>query len=216
MKPPDTHKGHIVASAALGALSEARWRSRDVLSGKSAEAAPGLLRGHAAELAVSPIGRDQLLGAALLAAADDLERGRPFRFDGHMALPEPPPSEAERTRIRREAFGAGAIPTAESRKVLEDLEVRYRPECGSAAELSARLEADANLHEAVWDDPRLACAPRTRLVMLFSVPKLLDRAEELAPDRTPAASVSPGPAVKAARPRGAGRRWALAYQALQG
>src|SRR5688572_22190558 len=99
MKPPDTPKSHIVAAAALGALVEARRRSRNVLSRRSAEGAPDLLRRHAADLALSPIGRDQLLRAALLEAADDLEHERPFRFDAGSTLPEPLPGEGERMRL---------------------------------------------------------------------------------------------------------------------
>ena len=182
MRPPDTPKSHIVAAAALGALTEACRRSREALPKRSAEAAPNLLRGHAAQLLVSPIGRDQLLGAALLAAAEDIEHDRPFRLDGGAALPEPSPTEEARTRLRREVFGAGGIANADSRRVLDELEMRYRRECSTEAQLAERLREDAKLHEAIWDDPRLPCGARTRLVMLFSVPKLLARADELAPE----------------------------------
>ena len=76
MRSPDYAKAHIVAAAALGALTEARRQSSELLSRQSADAAPDLLRGHAAEMAFSPLGRDQVLSLALLVAADDLEGGR--------------------------------------------------------------------------------------------------------------------------------------------
>lgn len=187
MRPPDYAKAHIVAAAALGALTEARWQSSELLSRRSADAAPDLLRGHAAEMAFSPLGRDQVLSLALLVAADDLEGGRPPATAAELVLLEPGPDDAARLEVRTRVLNSGLVPTAEARLAAEDLERRHRPECGSDLELSARLTAEANLHELLWDDPRLPADDRTRLTMLFSVPQLLERAEALGPNRRPQA-----------------------------
>ena len=187
MKPPDYAKAHIVATAALGALTEARWQGSDLLSRRSAEAAPDLLRGHAAEMAFSPLGRDQVLSLALLVAADDLEGGRSPAAAAELVLLEPGPDDAARLDVRTRVLNSGLVPTAEARRAAEDLERRHRPECGSDLELSTRLTAEANLHELLWDDPRLPGDDRTRLTMLFSVPQLLERAEALGPNRRPQA-----------------------------
>lgn len=185
MRPPDYAKAHIVAAAALGALTEARRQSRDLLSRRCADAAPDLLRGHAAEMARSPLGRDQVLSLALLVAADDLECRRSPAATSELVLLEPEPDEAARLDVRTRVLDSGLVPTAEARLAAEDLERRHRPECGSDLDLSARLTAEANLHETLWDDPRLPADDRTRLTMLFSVPQLLERAEALGAGRQP-------------------------------
>lgn len=190
MQSGEWARQHIVASAALGALSEARSRGADLVARRSREAACEQLRGLAAEMASSPIGRDQVLRLALMAAAENLERGEPVEAAGAQAfLGRPPAVERERLEIRRRVFQAGGTPAAESARVADSLERRHRPECANASELSERLMEDATLHEILWDEPRLACDDRTRLVMLLSVPKLLERAEQL----DPAAVRSPRP-----------------------
>jgi len=185
MKPPDYARTHIVAAAALGALTQARWQSGGLLSRESADAAPELLRGHAAEMASSPLGRDQMLSLALLAAADDLEAGRSPAMVSERVLLEPGPDDAARLGVRTRVLSSGLLPTADARRAAEDLERRHRPECANDLELSARLTADANLHELLWDDPRLPADDRARLTMLFSVPQLLERADALGPGRRP-------------------------------
>lgn len=192
MKPPDYAKAHIVASAALGALTEAVWQSRDLLSGPCAEAAPDLLRRLAGEMACSPIARDQVLSLALCAAAGDLEAGLlPASAIERILLP-PGPDDIARLEVRAQVLGLGFLPAADARRAADELERRHRPECASDLELSARLTAEANLHELLWDDPRLPGDDRVRLTMLFSVPALLERAEALGPARrarTPSTAV---------------------------
>ena len=184
MKPPDA-KAHILATAALGAITEARWERDDLLSRRSMAGAPDLLRGHAAEMAFSPLARDQVLSLALIVAADDLEAGRAPAGGWDLLLPEPGPDEAARLEVRARVLNLGAVPTLEARAVAEDLERRLRPECAGDHELAARLTGDANLHEILWDDPRLPGGDRARLTMLFSIPRLLERAEALSSHRRP-------------------------------
>jgi hypothetical protein len=179
MKPRDRPKSHIAAAAALGAITHARWQSRELLSRRSMAVAADLLRGHAAELTFSPIGRDQLLSLALVAAADDVEHDRQPRADRAAILPEPGPSEADRSKVRQQVFQSGALPTAEASRVLDDVERRLRPECAHDRALSARLIEDAALHELLWDDPRLSCDQHTRRAMFGSIPLLHKRAEVL-------------------------------------
>lgn len=200
MRPPDYAKAHIVAAAALGALTEARWQSTELLSRQSIEAAPDLLRGHAAEMAFSPLGRDQVLSLALLVAADDLEAGRPPAAASDFLLLEPGPDDVARLDVRARVLGSAFAPAAQARRAAEDLERRHRPECGSDLELSARLTAEANLHELLWDDPRLPGDDRVRLTMLFSVPEILERAEALGPGRQPRARMLRAGAQASGRP----------------
>ena len=228
MKPPDYAKAHIVATAALGALTEARWQSSELLSRRSADAAPDLLRGLAAEMAFSPLGRDQVLSLALLVAADDLEAGRsPAAAASELVLLQPGPADAARSDVRARVLNSGVIPRAaavavavapaDARRAAEDLERRYRPECGSDLELSARLTAEANLNELLWDDPRLPGDDRTRLTMLFSIPQLLDLAEALGPRRQlPAATQRVGGQTGGRAPWGLRRVAAVATGGLLG
>lgn len=182
MKPPDGN-AHIAAAAALGALTEVWRRGSGLLSREVADAAPGLLRGHAAEMASSPLGRDQVLSLALLTAADDLEGGRTPSATHDLALPDLAPDDDARQTVRSRVLLSGLMPTAAARRAAYELEQRHRPECAGDLELSARLTAEADLHQRLWDDPRLPGDDRTRLTMLFSVPQLLERAEGLRPRR---------------------------------
>ena len=75
-----------IASAAVEALLAARWECADVLSRRPARLAADLLRGHAAELATSPLASDQVLSLALDTAARDIEAGNPPLDGGAMFL----------------------------------------------------------------------------------------------------------------------------------
>lgn len=175
----------LVTAAAIVALMEARWESNDLLSRRSITLAPDLLRGHAAELAASAIGRDQLLGLALEEAARDLEGGRPPLADGPLFLVDEPARACPgRSALRDEVLGGGGVPLAESQRVADEIEQRQRRECIEVRELSQRLVSEARLQELLWDDPRIPATGRTRLVMLCSAPRLLERARELDPSRS--------------------------------
>lgn len=180
MRPPDGPGNPVVAAAALGAFTEARWRRGDLLSRKSANLAPDLLRGHAAEMAFSPIGRDQVLSLALVAAANELEAGREAADERAAFFRAPGPDESARLVVRARTLSLDVDATCEARGVVEELERRYGPECAGGFELAERLRNDASLHELLWDDPRLPCTDRVRLAMLYSAPKLLERADALA------------------------------------
>jgi hypothetical protein len=215
MPPPDASESHVVAAALLGAFTEARWRRSDLLSRKPADLAPDLLRGHAAEMAFSPIGRDQVLSLALFAAANDLDAGRAPSDERAAFLCAPAPDESARLTVRARTLSLSLAGASEARGVVEELERRHRPECDGGFALSERLRNDASLHELLWDDPRLPCADLVRLTMLFSVPRLLERADVLAGrNRTDKADgVRPKPV---AGTDGLRRPWARAIWAALG
>jgi hypothetical protein len=170
---------HIVAAATLGALREAARAGRGALSPGMRATGAGMLRGHAAALLTSPIARDQLLTLSLTAAAEDLDAGRCPGGKVRYALPRHRADEAMRPEIRRDAAAAGPVRAAEIRRVVDGLELRHRPECADDVGLADRLAEEARLHQALWDDPGLRCAPHVRLVMLFSARPLFERSEAL-------------------------------------
>jgi regulator of nucleoside diphosphate kinase len=174
----------VVATAAITALAEARWETSELLSRRSPEAVAELLRGHAAELACSPLGCDQLLSVALEAAARDLSAGRPALNTGILFFAEQPePADGDRLKVREGVFRQGGVSVDVATSAARELERRHRLQADNEGDLSQRLAADARLHQTLWDDSRLPADHRTRFAMLCSIPKLLDRAEALEPSR---------------------------------
>jgi hypothetical protein len=97
----------VTAADEAAAVAEARWEAADLLSRRPALAAD-LLRGHAAELATSPVARDQLLGLALERAAADLDAGRAPLADGpDLAPPSGQVRRPANWRLAALAVGAG-------------------------------------------------------------------------------------------------------------
>jgi len=172
----------VVATAAIDALMAARWQCADLLSRRPATSVRELLQGRAAELASSPIARDQVLSRALDAAAADLEAGRPALEGGAAFLfREQPPCVTAREVVREQVFRHGGVPARASDDAAAELERRVRAECPADHELSQRLAREAHLQEVLWDDPRLPAETHTRLIMLCAVPKVVARALALDP-----------------------------------
>lgn len=183
MKMRDAGVTDPVAGATVDALMAAQWQCADLLSRKSSTLAGELLRGHAAELASSPIARDQILSKALDAAAADLEADRaPLRDGAAFFFRDPPPCATAKLVVREQVFRHHGVPGRASDDVAAELERRHRPDCRADHELSARLADEARLHELLWDDPRLPGEDHTRLIMLCAVPKMLERAQALDPN----------------------------------
>jgi hypothetical protein len=67
----------LLAKAVRGICAEARWEALDLTTRRGPALACDLLRGHSAECAGSPSGRDQLLGLALDQAAAALRQQGP-------------------------------------------------------------------------------------------------------------------------------------------
>lgn len=150
----------------------------------------------------------------MLVAADDLAAGRPPVARREPVLPEPGPDEAARLRVRERVLACPSVPTAEACAAAKELERRLRPECASDQDLAARLTVEANLHEVLWDDPRLPGDDRARLAMLFSIPELLERAEALGGHRrTTSARRVPWQRRVTGPPRSA---WGLALGSVRG
>jgi hypothetical protein len=135
--------GRVDLAQALRAIeAEARWEALDLVARRGREAACDLLRGHAAELACSTAGRDQLLSLALDQAADALETGETSPQPDLSAFRQVRSVDASvQRRIRRRA-AAGAIPP----DPLDD--------------------AARTLHERLWADPRIPADDACRAGML--------------------------------------------------
>lgn len=184
MSSRDDEPADLVAAAAVDALMTARWQCADLLARKSPEMARDLLRGHAAELASSPIAHDQILSRALDAAAADLEARRPPLQDGvGFFFRGQPPCSTAKLIVREQVFRGRGVPARVSDDAAAELERRFRPECRADHDLSGRLSDEARLHELLWDDPRLPAETHTRLIMLCTVPKVVERAQALDPSR---------------------------------
>jgi hypothetical protein len=179
--------GHeLLGSAVIAAVRDARWEAAELLSRRTPAAAADLLHGRAGELAASPSGRSQLASLALEKAAADIQRGRsPISpgavfFFGRSATPE------ARLEVQRAVF-AGFRPADDAAAGLTtDLEAELRTRLGAPAgdaALSGPLLDAGRLHKLLWDDPRIPAAPAVRLVMLCSIPRLVDRARALDPLR---------------------------------
>jgi hypothetical protein len=178
----DRAGGDVLATVALRAVSEARWQAADVLSRKPAPVALDLLRARAAELAMSPLGRDQVMSVALLTVVDDVTDGGPPLADGALFFFGASMEPRRRLPMQRRVFAALRPCDGEADAVVRQLEAEHPP-ATPGAEIAARLLDDARLHKQLWDDPRIPADLETRLVMLCSVPRLVDRARELDPLR---------------------------------
>jgi len=184
VKVHDREHVDLVASAAVDALMVARWQCADLLSRKAPDLAVDLLRGHAAELASSPIARDQILSKALDVAAADIQAGHPPLEDGALFFFQgDPPSRTERQIVREQVFRHCGISGQFSELAAADLERRCRSATSGGQDQAEELAAEARLHELLWDDPRLPADTHTRLIMLCTVPKVVERAEALEPSR---------------------------------
>jgi hypothetical protein len=177
-----------LALALVDTVVAARWEASELLSRRSSPVTADLLRGHAAELAHSSFARDQMLRLALEAAALDLEKGRsPLELGALFFFSRDVPSAQEREALRRLVAALGDPPADASDHLAPEFERRLAPELLTDAELCTRLLEEAELHETLWDDPRLAAEPQVRLRMLRSAEGFRERAAELNPSRVLAA-----------------------------
>jgi hypothetical protein len=199
----------VVATAAIDALIAARWQCADLLARRPPAFVRDLLLARAAELASSPIARDQILSRGLEAAAADLEAGRPPLEEGAAFLfRERSPCATAREIVREQVFRYGGVPARASDDAAAELERRVRAERPADHELSQRLAREAHLQEVLWDDPRLPAETHTRLIMLCAVPKVIERALALDPSYGRFARRQDGPRER--------RQRALALNPLRG
>lgn len=167
----------LLEAAASEAISAARWERVDLEARRPGEAHTDLILGKAAELAFSPIGRDQLMSLALVKGVRDPEGAGP--------LLETSVSPAERAAIAERVFRYAPHRASETEALVSRIEERNARRLGRDSRfdlLPQRIRQDAALQERLWDHPIIPADDEVRLAMLCSVPKLLERAEALSGD----------------------------------
>lgn len=173
MRIPSDGSFRLVEAALAEAVAEARWERIDLETRKPDRGHRDLMLAQAAELALSPIGRDQLLSLALERSAQDVQPDWPAHLQAELG---------ESAAIAERVFRLDPHKVSETDMLVMALEERHsrrlRPEVGFD-QLSQRLEQDAILNETLWDHPKIPASDAVRLAMLCAVPKLRERAEEL-------------------------------------
>lgn len=177
---PGSDSVRLVEAASAEALRAARWESIDLATRRPGGAHRDLLLARAAELAMSPVARDQLMSLAL-------ERGA-LESQPDTSLIDVQERSHERARIAKRVFGSDPHRASETEALVALIEARHSSgpaQDGRFDRLSERLEQDAILHEALWDHPDIPASDAVRLAMLCAIPKLRDRAEALSPPAWP-------------------------------
>lgn len=164
----------IVGAAIAEAVSGAQWDRVDLETRRPGPAADELMLAKAAELAMSPLARDQLMSLAL-------EHGAQHFHPDYPVIEVDCESEA-REAVAQRIFALGADKALETDAVVATVEERHsRRLCQDARFdlLADGLRQEAVLQEAFWDHPDIPADDAVRLTMLCSVPRLRDRAETL-------------------------------------
>lgn len=163
------HLISLVPDAIAAVRIEARSEALDLLERRGPASAPDLLRGHSADFAGSPIGRDQLFGVALDKAADAIDRGDPTaRIDIASFLEPRRLAAEERTYIlllAADMVSSGEDALVRHAESLLNFHQRREADCAEAAQ---RLLLDAALNRQLWDDERLSIGRSQRAFMLAS------------------------------------------------
>lgn len=171
--PPD--KARVLLDAACAeALAAARWDEADLSTRWPGVEAGSLMLAKAAECALSPIARDQLLSLAIERVIDDRDPTAP--------LLQPEAEVDRRAEIARLVFALGPHRSSETEALVRSIEERHAhrlEDRAPPARLAIFLRDDAALHETLWDHPDIPAGPDIRLAMLCAVPRLRDRADEL-------------------------------------
>lgn len=170
----------LMAPAVAAAVACARWEMADLVARRGRDLAPDLLRGRAAELALSPLAEDQILSVILDAVANQLEQGQeslgsPTPLDGI--------SPADRTvsvSIADQVSWLRSSPADEA--WVSELVARRRSLGLSATGLAARLAEDAGLQALLCHDPRIPADADLRRRMAAIVPLIIRRGRELNPN----------------------------------
>lgn len=165
----------LLDAACAEALAAARWDEADLSSRWPGVEARSLLLAKAAECALSPVARDQLLSLAIERVLEDGDPAAP--------LLKPETAADRRAAIARRNFALGPHRSAETEDLVGAIEERHARRLAaraSPARLAASLREDATLQETLWDHPDIPAGPGIRLTMLCAVPRLRDRADELA------------------------------------
>ena len=162
----------LLDAACAEALAAARWDEAELSTRWPGAEARALLLAKAAECALSPIARDQLLTLAIERVIDGVP-------DGSLLGVE---ADGERTEIARAVFALGPHRSSDSDALVAAVEERHARRLerrASATRLASGLREDAALQEALWDHPGIPAGAEVRLAMLCAVPRLRDRADEM-------------------------------------
>lgn len=162
-------------AALADAVSAARWERRDLEARRPTWIHHELMLARAAELAMSPLARDQLMSLAL---ERQTQSGPPGR-----SLIDPDPSARDRDRIAGRVFALGPHKGSETDAFVRTVEGQHSKrlrESGRFGGLARSLELDAVLQERLWNHPGIPASDAVRLAMLCSIPKLRARAQDLA------------------------------------
>jgi hypothetical protein len=167
----------LLAKAVRAICAEARWEAVDLTTRRGRALACDLLRGHSAECAGSPSGRDQLLGLALDQAAASLRHQVPAPTDidlsSFLAPQRVHASVEARIRVRSEHLrmsGSDAL-----RRHAESTASSYRaaaPRRRGDRVMAELLREDAVLNRTLWADARIPADEPQRAFMLACVPYL--------------------------------------------
>lgn len=154
----------------------ARWETFDLVARRGREPAPNLLRGHSAELAGSPSGRDQLMSLALDQAANAIERGaQASEVDLSPLLTPLLVLPSVQASVRTQAAGLSSSAAEALRRHVANLLHAYRADGRSRRDdpsMTELLREDVVLNQALWADVRILADERQRAFMLASVPFL--------------------------------------------
>jgi len=134
-----------------------------------------LLLAHAAEVAGSPDGRDQLLSLGLSAGAADIVAGRP-PLDTPPSLTLPRAGKAGRIDWRAIAERNADAAEAAAHLVANIVAETAQSETQTVA-ARRRLRDIARLQEVLWTAPEIQADGVTRMVMMLSAPLLFDKAK---------------------------------------
>lgn len=167
----------IVDAAVADAIAAAQWDRIDLQTRRPGQDPKDLLLAKAAELALSPIGRDQLMSAALEHGVQTFHPDRP--------LIDLDCCPGARSVIIDRVFALGPHKRSETENVVLAIEERHARRLGEDARydlLAECLRQDAILQETLWSHPGIPASDAVRLTMLCSIPKLLERVEPLSGD----------------------------------
>ena len=174
MKRMSASDATLLQAAASEAISAAWWDRLDLEARRPGEVNTDLILGKAAELAFSPIARDQLMSLALMTGVRDT--------DGTKVLIETSAPPAERAAIAERVFRQGPHKASDTDALVAQIEERNTRDLDRDARfdlLPQRIRQDAALQELLWDHPDIPARDDVRLAMLSSIPKLLERVETL-------------------------------------
>lgn len=164
----------IAKAAVIEAISAAEWDRIDLQTRRPRSASEELMLAKAAELAMSPVARDQLMSLAL-EQRSRLVSAEPSLIDVDCCV-------RERSLITDRILTLGPHRASDTNAVVQEIEERHAKRLRQDARfdlLAECLRQDAVLQEAFWNHPDIPATDAVRLTMLCSIPKLRDRAELL-------------------------------------